>query len=137
MEITISQNQDTFLIHIMRLRGSLDGSTYEHFITEAQKLYDAGSRNVILDMTELNFISSAGLVGLHRIAQVFRGDDRSTQQEGWAAMHAMGNDRNGSFQEHIKLLNPNEKIQDVLDTIGFKTFFEIYTDIHPAIAAFH
>ncbi len=137
MEIIISQNQDTSPVSIMQLKGSLDGSTYEHFITEAQKLYDGGTRNLIVDMTGLTFLSSAGIAALHRIARVFRGEDRTNMEEGWSAIHAMGRDRGNGFQEHIKLLNPNEKIQDVLDMVGFKTFFEIYTDIHPAIASFH
>ena len=138
MEIIISQNQETPSVRIMQLRGTLDGSTYEQFITEAQKLYDTGARNLLLDMSELTFLSSAGISALHRIAQVFRGEDRSTLNEGWAAMRAIGNDREKGFQiqEHIKLLNPNDKIQDVLDTVGFKAFFEIYTDLHPAIASF-
>jgi len=136
MEIIISQNQDTSPATIMQLQGALDGSTYEQFITEAQKLYDDGSRNLILDMSELTFLSSAGLAGLHRIARVFNGEDRSTLEEGWSAIHAMGKERDNGFQKHVKLLNPSEKIQDVLDTVGFKTFFEIYTEIHPAMASF-
>ena len=137
MEIIISQNQDASPVSIMQLKGSLDGNTYEHFITEAQKLYDAGTRNLIVDMAGLTFLSSAGLAALHRIARVFRGEDRTNMEEGWAAIRAMGKDRDNGFQEHIKLLNPNEKIQNVLDMVGFKAFFEIYTDIHPAIASFH
>lgn len=137
MEIIISQNQDTSPVSIMQLKGSLDGNTYEHFITEAQKLYDAGLRNLIVDMSGLTFLSSAGIAALHRIARVFRGENRANLEEGWAAIHAMGKDRDNGFQEHIKLLNPNERIQNVLDMVGLKAFFEIYTDIHPAIASFH
>jgi anti-anti-sigma regulatory factor len=137
MEIIISQIQDTRPVIIMQVKGSLDGNTYEQFITEAQKLYDAGTRDLILDMTSLTFLSSAGLAALHRIARIFRGEDRANMEEGWAALRALSRDRDNGFQEHIKLLNPNEKIQDVLDMVGFKAFFEIYTDIHPAIASFH
>jgi len=136
MEIIISQNQEASPVTIMQLKGALDGNSYQDFITEAEKLYDAGTRNLLLDMSELDFLSSAGLAALHRIARVFRGEDRSTMEEGWGAIHAMGRERSSGLQEHIKLLNPNQKIQDVLDTVGFKAFFEIYTDIHPAIASF-
>ena len=136
MEIIISQNQDTPLVSIMQLRGKLDGSSYEYFITEAEKLFDAGARNLLLDMSELEFLSSAGLAALHRIAKIFRGDDRSTLQEGWGAIHAMGNDRDSGFQNHVKLLNPSKAIQDVLETVGFISFFEIYKEIHPAMASF-
>jgi anti-anti-sigma factor len=136
MEIIISQNQDISPATIMQLQGDLDGSSYQYFIDEAQKLYDAGVRTLLLDMSELTFLSSAGLAGLHRIARVFNGEDRSIMEEGWSAIHAMGKNRDSDFQKHVKLLNPSEKILDVLDTVGFKTFFEIYTEINPAMASF-
>jgi|SRR3990172_2614781 len=136
MEIIISQNQDTPNVSIMKLRGALDGSTYEFFIKEAEKLYDNGVRNLILDMSELTFLSSAGLGALHRIARIFRGENRSILEEGWAALRVMGNDRNSGFQKNIKLLKPNEKIQAVLDTVGFKAFFEIYTELQSALESF-
>jgi anti-anti-sigma factor len=136
MEITISNNQGTPPVTIMQLRGALDGSTYEYFITEAEKLYDSGTRNLIVDMSELTFLSSAGLGALHRTARIFRGEDRSTFEEGWSALRAMGHDRKSGLQEHIKLLNPSEKIESVLDTVGFKAFFEIYTEMQLALASF-
>jgi anti-anti-sigma factor len=136
MEIYISQNHDTPEVSIIHLRGVLDGSTYQDFIAEAEKLYDDGVRDLLVDMSELTFLSSAGLAALHRIARVFRGEDRSTLEEGWGAFHAMGNDRNSGFQKHIKLLNPNEKIREVLDTVGFTTIFEIHAGVHPAMASF-
>jgi len=137
MEIVVSQPQGTTPVIIMQLKGSLDGNTYEKFITETQNLYDAGTRNLLVDMTELTFLSSAGIAALHRIARVFRGEDRTNMEEGWSAIHVMSRDRDSGSQEHIKLLNPNDKIRDVLDMVGFKSFFEIYTDIHLAIASFH
>ncbi len=138
MDIIVTKDQETRHVSVMKLRGSLDGNTYEHFIREAEELYDSGVRNLLVDMTNLSFLSSAGLAALHRVALIYRGEDRSTLPEGWAAMHAIGRDReNGmNFQEHIKLLHPNEKIRDVLDTVGFQSFFEIFEDIHPAIASF-
>jgi len=136
MEIIVSKIQDTPSVSVMKLRGALDGSTYEDFISEAEKLYKEGVRNLILDMSELTFMSSAGLSGLHRVARIYRGEDPSTFEEGWAAIHAMGKERSRGLQKQIKLLNPNEKILSVLDTVGFKAFFEIYTDMKPALASF-
>jgi len=136
MEIIISQSQDSSPVTIMKLQGALDGSSYQHFIDEAQKLYVAGTRNLLLDMSELTFLSSAGLAGLHRIARVFNGEDHTTIEEGWSAIHAMGKERDSGFQKYVKLLNPSEKILDVLDTVGFKTFFEIFTGTDAALASF-
>lgn len=136
MEIIISQNQDTSPVTAIRLRGALDGSSYQAFITEAEKLFDAGTRNLLLDMSELDFLSSAGLAALHRVARIYRGEDRSTMEEGWSAIHSMGRDGGSGFQEHIKLLNPSQKVKDVLDTVGFMAFFEIFSDVDTAIASF-
>jgi hypothetical protein len=136
LELVISQHQESPAIAIMKLQGALDGVSYEYFITEAQKLYDAGTRDLLLDMSELTFLSSAGIAALHRIARVFRGDDRTTMEEGWSAIHAIAKDHDSGSQAHIKLLNPSENILAVLDTVGLQAFFEVFTDIHPAMASF-
>ncbi len=136
MEIIISKDQGTKPVTVIKLRGALDGEFYQDFINEGQKLYDAGTRDLVVDMSELTFLSSAGLSALHQTARMYRGEDRSTFEEGWGAIHAMGKERDSGFQNHIKLLNPNEKIRSVLDTVGFLTFFEIFTDMDAALASF-
>ncbi|MGD8404686.1 MAG: STAS domain-containing protein [Anaerolineales bacterium] len=136
MEIIISKDQGTALVTVFQLRGALDGESYQEFINEAQKLYDAGTHNLLVDMSELTFLSSAGLSALHQTARLYRGEDRSTFEEGWAAIHAMGKERDSGIQTHVKLLNPGEKIRSVLDTVGFLAFFEIFTDMDAALASF-
>ena len=123
------------IVAIIQLQGAMNG---KKLVAEAQKLYDAGTRNLVLDMSELTFISSAGLSALHHIALVYRGEAQSTFKEDRAAIHAM-REEGGSgfqFQEHVKLFNPSEAIQDVLDIVGFKAFFETFTDLDAAIASF-
>lgn len=137
MEIIISKDQGTAAVTVIQLRGALDGESYQDFINEAQKLYDAGTRDILVDMSELTFLSSAGLSALHQTARMYRGEDRSTFEEGWAAIHAMGKERESGTQAHVKLLNPDEKIKNVLDTVGFLTFFEIFTDLDTALASFN
>lgn len=46
------------IVAVIQLHGAMNG---KKLVAEAQKLYDAGTRNTILDMTGLTFISSAGL----------------------------------------------------------------------------
>jgi anti-anti-sigma regulatory factor len=139
MEITVSQHEGTKPVAVIHLQGALNG---KKLIAEAQKLFDAGTRDLLLDMTELTFISSAGLSALHQIARVYRGEDPSTFDD----TQAMRKERDSvmrkerysgfRFQEHVKLLNPSEAIQDVLDIVGFRAFFEIFTDLDEAIASF-
>ena len=135
MEITISQHEGITPVAVIQLQGAMDGKT---LVAEAQKLYDAGTRDLLLDMTGLTFISSLGLSALHHIALMYRGEDQSTFREDRAAVNAIREERDSGFQfqEHVKLLNPSEAIHDVLDIVGFKTFFEIFTDLEEAIASF-
>lgn len=123
-------------VGLLRLEGTLDGSTYQEFVTEAEKLFDAGVRDLVVDLGGLTFMSSAGLAALHRIARVYRGEQRADLDEGWSAYRAISRDRKNGFQQHVKLLNPNETIREVLETVGFTALFEIFTDREPAIASF-
>jgi len=40
------------------------------------------------------------------------------------------------MQSNVKLLNPSPEVDNVLDTVGFKQFFEIYTDLDEAVQSF-
>jgi len=135
MEITISQHEGTTPVAVIQLQGAMNG---KKLVTEAQKLYVAGTRNLILDMSELTFISSAGLSALHHVALVYREEGQPNFKEDWEAVQAMRKERYTGFyfQEHVKLFNPSEAIQDVLDIAGLKAFFEIFTDLDEAIASF-
>jgi anti-anti-sigma regulatory factor len=119
------------IVAIIQFYGAMN---VEQFVTDAQKLYDAGTRNLILDMSELTFIGSAGVSALQKIALVYCGEDQPTSKSD----QSIPDESEAGFrcQEHVKLLNPNEAIQDVLDVVGLKPFFEIFTDLDAAVASF-
>jgi len=119
------------IVAIIQLYGAMN---VKQFITDAQKLYDAGTRNLVLDMSELTFIGSAGISALHKIALVYCEEDPPTSKDEQSITDESEN--NVRCQEHIKLLNPNEAIQDVLDIVGIKPFFAIFTDLDEAVASF-
>lgn len=59
--------------------------TYKSLITAAQEAMTGGSKNLLLDMSELTFLSSAGLVSLHVTSLVMRGEAMPDLEHGWAA----------------------------------------------------
>ena len=122
------------VIAVIQVHGAMNG---KKLVDEAQRLYDAGARDLLLDMSELTFISSAGLSALHHVALVYRGEPQAAFTEDRSTIHAMRNEGNSGFQmqEHVKLFNPSEAIRDVLDIVGFNVFFETFTDFNAAIAA--
>ena len=123
------------IVAIIQLYGAMN---VKQFITDAQKLYDAGIRNLVLDMSGLTFMGSAGISALQKIALVYCGEDQPTSKEDQSTTQAMPDESEDSFQcqEHIKLLNPIEAIQDLLEIVGLKPFFEIFTDLDEAVASF-
>jgi anti-anti-sigma regulatory factor len=125
-----------FPVTILHLEGKLDRSNYESLIEDAQNVYDAGARYLVLDLSQLTFISSAGLAALHQVALLFRGEKHPDQNEGWAAFHSIDRDRGRGTQEHVKLFSPTQEVREVLDMIGFSSLFEIYSDLHQATISF-
>ena len=136
MKLTITQSQGSALVTILHLDGTMDGTNYMNLVEEAQKVYDAGARDLILDLSKLGYISSAGLSALHRVALLFRGEKFMEMDEGWAAYHAIDRDRDRGVQQHVKMFVSTGKVLEVIEMVGFTAIFEIYTDIHRAEDSF-
>ena len=136
MEITLTKTKGALPVTVLHLDGKLDGASFELLVKEAEKAYTAGERDLLLDLSALTYISSAGLAGLHRVALLFRGEQHPGQDEGWAAYRAIARDRGKGFQEHVKLVSPDGKVRQVLDMTGFDVLFEIFTDLSQALASF-
>jgi anti-anti-sigma regulatory factor len=108
---------------MIRLDGKLDGQTYQDLIVKARDLYEAGARDVLIDLTGLAYISSAGLVALHTIALLLRGESLPDPEQGWASVKSIDRGRDAGMQKHIKLLNPQPGVNSVLEMVGFTQMF--------------
>ena len=136
MDTSIEQTHDKVPVTILTLRGEMDASNYQTVVAEAQKIYNSGARHLLLDMSELSFMSSSGLAGLHIIAVLMRGEEPPDPEHGWSVFHALDHDRDSGQQQHLKLLSPQPPIERVLKSSGLDMFFEIHTDKAAAIASF-
>jgi anti-anti-sigma factor len=136
MNFTITQHPGMNPVTVLHIEGRLDGSNYMTLIETAEELYQSGARNLLLDLSKLSFLSSAGISALHRVALLFQGKKMDQLEEGWAEFHAVGRDRKTGTQQHVKLLGPNEKVRGTLETVGFAQFFEIQMDAQAALGSF-
>ena len=136
MNISVSQVQGKVPVTVIKLEGQLDGQTYQALISKAREAYAAGWRDFLVDMTDLNYISSAGLVALHSIALLTRGEELPDTEAGWAAYRSMGRSKDAGLQKHIKLLNPRAEVQSVLDMVGFGSVFEVHSNLDEAVQSF-
>lgn len=136
MNISVSQVQGKVPVTVIKLDGQLDGQTYQDLITQAREAYAAGWRDFLVDMSDLSYISSAGLVALHSIALLTRGEDLPDTEAGWSAYRSMGRAKDTGVQQHIKLYKPRPEIQSVLDMVGFGGVFAVFTDLDEAVQSF-
>ncbi len=136
MNISVSQARGIVPVAIIKLTGQLDGQTYQDLITKAQELHKTGARNFLLDLSDLTYISSAGLVALHSLVLLARGEEMPDTDAGWSAYRSMGQAGEAGIQKHVKLLNPCAQVSSVLDMVGFGNMFETFTDPDKAIASF-
>jgi anti-anti-sigma factor len=136
MEITVSKEQGRVPVTVLRVAGQLDGQTYQQLIDRARDEYEAGAHTMVLDLGELTYISSAGLVALHMIAKLLRGESLPDDENGWNTLKSMDRAQDGGVQGNLKLLNPRPEVNSVLEMVGFSAFFEVFTDRQKAIDSF-
>ena len=135
MEINVSQEKGKVPVSAVHIKGDLDASSYLELVNTAQKLYNAGVRYLLLELAGLAFISSAGLASLNIVTKMFRGE-MADLEDGWGTYKEIDRERESGLQKKGKLLNPSSNIDKVLDTVGFKQFFEVYTDLKEAVHSF-
>ena len=136
MNITITQADGRVPVTILHTHGDLDASSFEELIAAAQAAFDGGARHILLDLSDTPYLSSSGLVALQSIAALSRDEIPPDPGAGWDAFHAIGRDREGGLQSHFKLLNPQPRVERVLEMTGFKRFLEVHTDLEVAVASF-
>jgi anti-anti-sigma regulatory factor len=136
MNISTSQAQGTVPVTVLKIDGQLDGQSYQELINKARELHDTGARDFLLDLSDLTYISSAGLVALHSLALLARGEELPDTEGGWSAYRSMGRSSEAGVQKHVKLLNPRSEVMSVLDMVGFGNVFEIYTNLDEAVNSF-
>lgn len=136
MEITVSKQTGNVEVTILRLNGELDGQTYQQLIAQAKELYASGARDFLLDMSDLTYVSSAGLVAIHTIALLLRGEAVPDATDGWASMKSAKKVSDERLQEHMKLFNPRPEVRSVLEMVGFDRAFEIHSNLDEAVKSF-
>jgi len=137
MTVKIEQVQDKTNVVLIIIEGDLDASNYKEVINIAKEALKEGAKKLLIDMSRLEFMSSAGLIAIHSIALLFRGVELPESEDGWEAFRALDRDRGSGIQENVKLLNPQPNVKSSLEMTSIIDFFAIHTDLDTAIASFN
>jgi len=130
MDVTVSQAQGRVPVTIFHITGAVTDN--QELEARAKEAYQGGARSIVLDLTEVPYMATAGLRALHAIFTLLRAD---TPQESEVATKT--GIAAGTFTSpHLKLVKPNAYVMEVLKAAGYDMFLEIHRDVNQAVASF-
>jgi anti-sigma B factor antagonist len=97
---------------LVKVKGRLDSASAPEFDEKLKQITNSGRYRIVIDMGDLQFISSAGLRALISAQKVCRRYNRG----------------------EVVLTNVPENIKAALDLAGFTRLFKIYPDVVSAVA---
>jgi anti-anti-sigma factor len=137
LQTTVEQVDGRVPVTVITLDGELDGSTYQGVIDTVQGIYEGGGRHLVLDLTNLTFISSAGLVALHTSLRLMQGEAPPDPESGFASLRAINDDVDAATAvANVHVCGTQDAVQKVLDRTGLGSLFPTYPDRAAALAAF-
>ena len=130
MVIVVSQAEGRESVSILKLIGDLNDE--EPLTSQAKAIYENGTRHMLLDLSEVPFIGSAGLRAIHSVYTLLSPpesvEDKQLRHQGIAA---------GTYTSpHLKLLKPTKHGLKALQVSGYDMFLEIHKNEAEAVAAF-
>jgi anti-anti-sigma factor len=118
LNITSEQRQADVPVTVFRLRGWLDAQSEEQLLEDARIAYDGGARYLLLDMSDLDTLTSAGMRAIQKVYQIF------TPKEDQFKV------------AHLKLCNAPPQIYNVLGITGFLHNIPMYASLDDALESF-
>ncbi len=132
MEIKISTENRRVQVTVMEVTGNIDSATHAAFEAKAAELIEGGARYILVDLTGVPYMSSAGLRALSAILNRLRAVNADISEE---EMRKRINE--GKYKSpHLKLLNLSEATRTGFETAGFDMFLEAFTDYQKALSSF-
>lgn len=111
MEVTTQQYKRC---DVVAASGRVDSQTAPQLEAVFQEIHDAGRYNIVFDMQDIDFVSSAGLRVMIAVQKACKKWNRG----------------------QLVLVNVPQRIYETLDLAGFVPLFEIYDDMVDAVGSF-
>lgn len=118
LRISSEQMQAAVPVTVFHLRGWLDAQSEGQLLEAARNSYDGGARYLLINMNELDTLTSAGMRALQKCYQIF------TPKEDQFKV------------AHLKLCNAPPQIYNVLGITGFLQNIPMYESMEAALQSF-
>jgi anti-anti-sigma factor len=123
MDITISEEKGRVLVTVFQVAGRINLGNADELIRRAQKAYQEGTRNLVLDLSGVDSLTSAGLRAILTIMKLLETETTDSSSP------------RGKSQ-HVKLISPTEYVLITIKTAGFDRYLEIHENLSEAVASF-
>lgn len=130
MEIVVTQDEGQVPVTVFQLKGDL--ADEEPLRSQATEAYEAGTRNLLLDLSEVPYITSSGLRAIHYVFDLLRSDSPDESDQAVRKGIASGQYKS----PHLKLFKPSKNASKALSVSGYDMFLEIHKNYNEAIASF-
>ena len=110
MEISIHEYKR---VGVVSVEGRIDGQTAPKFEAQLKELIQSGKKNIVLDMSAVDFMSSSCL----RVMLTTR-----------KSLMGIGG--------RLVLADPSQRVTETLDIAGIDVLFDVFPDREAAIASF-
>jgi len=128
LNINASQVEGETPVTVLHLSGHLHGETEGQLLDYVRQAHDEGSKHLLLDLSGVEILTSAGLRAIHNIFNLF------TPQRDADVIHQHGEEPYKS--PYFKVVCPNPNIYYVLNIAGFLQNILIYNDLDEAVGSF-
>jgi anti-anti-sigma factor len=118
-KITSEQMQASVPVTVFHISGWLDAQSEGQLLDSAREAYDGGSRYLLIEMSALDTLTSAGMRAIQKVYQLYTPKDETQKVA------------------HIKLCNAPPQIYNVLGITGFLQNINMYASVDDALVSFN
>lgn len=118
LRITIEGAQGRVPVIIFRLQGWLDARSEEQLLGTAGEVYNDGARFLLLNLAELETLTSAGMRAIQKVYKLFTPSDENYKVA------------------HLKICNAPPQIHQVLGITGFLQNIPVFDSQAAALDSF-
>jgi len=114
--VTVSQTKGRVPVTVLQLQDRVNMGNSAELEQAAKGAYAAGGRNMVIDLSKVPSLTSAGIRTIVIIYKMLTEPEDKIR--------------------HLKLVNPTPAVREVLDIAGLLEYIEIYDSLNEAVASF-
>ena len=132
LEITSNLENARVPVTVVNLKGEIDSSNYKVFQDRTEEFIANGARFLLLNMKDLEYISSAGLRVIHTLFNNLRDLHKDANDEELRKKMSAGMYKS----PFIKVVNLSARVHEAFELSGFHVYSEVHEEVTVQVQPF-